>query len=318
MRTLSLLAFILFFGLAGLGVLLAERLVSTRGQAFLRSYSRHLALWNAHALVQIMQFILGTQFLPREAWGPLGIMTGPVVFLVLGASLYFLLVFASQVAGRRLPRAVPPLYASLWAGVLVIFALAAGAGTSTPELWSVRFFSVSFFFLKTGTVLAVTVVVLSAARRRDRRERRSLQAVAWTYLAGFLLFQFSVSGQVPMDRLPGHDYWRGIIQIGFHFPVLAALGHFARRRAAAAGSAVLFSPARIVEAGGTGLTARETEIVRLVLCGFSNKEIEAELFISLETVKKHLSSIYRKLGVKNRLQLSLIMQKPREGAGPLS
>ncbi len=44
--------------------------------------------------------------------------------------------------------------------------------------------------------------------------------------------------------------------------------------------------------------------------GYSNKEIGAELFISLDTVKKHLSSIYQKAGVKSRLQLGLLGRKP--------
>jgi DNA-binding CsgD family transcriptional regulator len=99
-----------------------------------------------------------------------------------------------------------------------------------------------------------------------------------------------------------------LIQIGFHFPVLAALGLYARRRAAARTG----GPLTVDAPGGpseTGLSPREAEIVGLVMQGLSNKEIEARLFISLETVKKHLSSIYRKLSVMNRLQLSLLMQK---------
>jgi DNA-binding NarL/FixJ family response regulator len=42
--------------------------------------------------------------------------------------------------------------------------------------------------------------------------------------------------------------------------------------------------------------------------GYSNHEIEKRLFISLETVKKHVSNIYRKLDVKNRVQLSNLVQ----------
>jgi DNA-binding CsgD family transcriptional regulator len=307
-RTLSLLAFILFFGLSGLGVLVAERLVRARGQAFLRSYSRHLALWDAHALVQIMQFILGTQFLPPASWAPLGTVTAPIVFLFLGVSLFFLLLFAAQLAGRRLPRLLPAAYASLWAGVLIIHALAAGSGPP-PEGTSRSFFTIAFFLLKTGTVLAAVGVLLSAAlKAKNPGEKRALGAVAWTYLGGFLLFQLSVGGTIPLDRLPGHDFWLALIQIGYHFPVLAALEGYARRRAAA-GSAVLFPSGPSGDLEGGGLTPREAEIVGLVMRGFSNKEIEAELFISLETVKKHLSTIYRKLGVRNRLQLSLLMQK---------
>jgi DNA-binding CsgD family transcriptional regulator len=57
-----------------------------------------------------------------------------------------------------------------------------------------------------------------------------------------------------------------------------------------------------------GLSPREAEIVDLVMRGHSNHEIEKRLFISLETVKKHVSNIYRKLDVKNRVQLSNLVQ----------
>lgn len=309
MRTLSLLSFILFFGLAALGVLLAEGLVRKRGQDFLRSYSRHIALWNAHALVQITQVILGTEFLPPAAWEPLGTVTAPIVFLFLGASLYFLLLYAARVVGRRPPRSFPAVYAALWAGILVVYALAAGAGPSSSALPYRSFFGLAFLLMKTGTVLAATGTLLFGATKvKARDERRSLRLLAWTYLAGFLLFQLSVSGAIPIARMPGHDYWLALVQIGFHFPVLAALEVYARRRAASGtdGLSPASAPGTLE---GTGLTPREAEIVGLVMKGCSNKEIEERLFISLETVKKHLSAIYRKLGVRNRLQLSLYMQR---------
>lgn len=52
-----------------------------------------------------------------------------------------------------------------------------------------------------------------------------------------------------------------------------------------------------------GLSNREVEIVTLVLAGRSNRGIEEELFISQRTVKNHLYNIYRKLNVKNRVEL---------------
>ena len=52
------------------------------------------------------------------------------------------------------------------------------------------------------------------------------------------------------------------------------------------------------------ITTRELEIIRLICQGKSNKEIEEELFISLQTVKDHIYNIYQKTGVKNRVQLT--------------
>ncbi len=52
-----------------------------------------------------------------------------------------------------------------------------------------------------------------------------------------------------------------------------------------------------------GLTEREIQIVKLVLGGLSNREIGEQLYIAESTVKKHMSNIFEKLGVKNREQL---------------
>lgn len=49
-----------------------------------------------------------------------------------------------------------------------------------------------------------------------------------------------------------------------------------------------------------GLTQRESEILSLVVTGASNRGIATKLIIGEETVKTHLSSIYRKLGVGDR------------------
>jgi len=51
-----------------------------------------------------------------------------------------------------------------------------------------------------------------------------------------------------------------------------------------------------------GLTAREAEVLRLVVAGKSNREIAEALVISPKTVARHLDSIYRKLGVSSRVE----------------
>ncbi len=53
---------------------------------------------------------------------------------------------------------------------------------------------------------------------------------------------------------------------------------------------------------GHGLTKREQEILRLVAEGRSNAEVSRKLWVTEQTVKFHLSNIYRKVGVANRTE----------------
>jgi two-component system, NarL family, nitrate/nitrite response regulator NarL len=55
-----------------------------------------------------------------------------------------------------------------------------------------------------------------------------------------------------------------------------------------------------------GLTPRELEVVRTVVAGYTNKEIAQKFSISEHTVKNHLTNVFDKLGVYNRLELALL------------
>jgi DNA-binding NarL/FixJ family response regulator len=54
-----------------------------------------------------------------------------------------------------------------------------------------------------------------------------------------------------------------------------------------------------------GLTHRELEVVGAVVAGFTNKEIGKKFAISENTVKRHLTHIFNKLGASNRVELAL-------------
>jgi len=57
------------------------------------------------------------------------------------------------------------------------------------------------------------------------------------------------------------------------------------------------------------LTEREKEILMLLLKGKHNKEIADFMYVSPETIKTHLQHIYRKLGVKSRMEAALLFLK---------
>ncbi|MFC8667546.1 response regulator [Streptomyces sp. NPDC057199] len=64
------------------------------------------------------------------------------------------------------------------------------------------------------------------------------------------------------------------------------------------------------------LTERELDVVRLVALGHTNAEIAASLFVSLSTVKTHLTSIQLKLSARNRVEIAAWAWRTGHAEGP--
>jgi DNA-binding NarL/FixJ family response regulator len=63
------------------------------------------------------------------------------------------------------------------------------------------------------------------------------------------------------------------------------------------------------------LTSREKQSLSLIIMGLSNKEIAEKLYVSESTVKSHLNSAFRKLGVHSRAEAARLIADPDEGLG---
>jgi len=85
---------------------------------------------------------------------------------------------------------------------------------------------------------------------------------------------------------------------------LASRGLHVLPRSAAAGGGV-----DRLGAEGSELTAREAEVLELLQDGHTNSEIAEQLEIGIETVRTHARSIYRKLGVPSRRELTRMAQR---------
>jgi DNA-binding NarL/FixJ family response regulator len=104
--------------------------------------------------------------------------------------------------------------------------------------------------------------------------------------SGFLLKDAEIDDLVGAIRrlAAGH----GLVD---HTVTRRVIQEFARRRPATS------APTAVAE-----LTARETQIVRLLAAGLSNAEIAAELVVEVSTVKTHLGRAMAKIGARDRVQ----------------
>lgn len=65
------------------------------------------------------------------------------------------------------------------------------------------------------------------------------------------------------------------------------------------------NPAPAGKKGAYGLSQRELQVISAIVNGLTNKEIAVRFALSEDTIKHHLTRIYDKLGVSNRLELAL-------------
>lgn len=65
------------------------------------------------------------------------------------------------------------------------------------------------------------------------------------------------------------------------------------------------------------LSVREGQIIRMLLRGFTNRQIAADLQIGEKTVKNYMTILMQKLNARNRLEVLLAAQKLEDGTNPL-
>lgn len=63
------------------------------------------------------------------------------------------------------------------------------------------------------------------------------------------------------------------------------------------------------------LSSRERQTLSMVVIGFSNAEIARRLYLAESTVKSHLSSAFKKLGVRSRSEAAALVLDPKAGLG---
>lgn len=155
-----------------------------------------------------------------------------------------------------------------------------------------------------GGALAATGWLLGKARRALGARRRSLLWFGGYHAAVFLAMSAAQAwGWARPAEGQAVPVFNSVLMIAYNLFPLAWVRSFHARQ----------EPGGEADFDRYGITAREREIIALIGAGKTNREIADALSISLATVKDHNHNIFRKAGVRNRVELINLFRGPEEG-----
>jgi len=289
---------------------------------FMRFYLFSLLFSYAYAFLDIIGRYLALRMFSYTSAAPDIFVTVTFLFRLLSIpflilSWFFFLAMALEMIQRKFPIPLRLAFLLVETAVFVIFALRVNAYLMSPaavDTLSIDTLLGLFWALNHLGLAAFSLWIFRQARRTADEEWRHTFRVFFlfygvVFLVFFLLVDIIQIGVISCYSFP-------ILQFFMHLPPLLYLWRFMNayylthplQPLPDEDLAGFFSRYQISE--------RELEVIRLILEGKSNKEIEDALFISIKTVKTHIYNIYRKLGINNRWQLITLVQNLQQNGNP--
>jgi DNA-binding CsgD family transcriptional regulator len=278
---------------------------------FLRHFAWFLGFNNSLALINLTSAYACANLLGFCAIGRYTVLAGilgPAARLSQLGIIYSLFAVVRGFGGRRLSRTFNRTF-GIAAGLLLASYIVTSLlpRESILWLWTARV-QLGVFALGVLAILGVLLrLVLESRKIQNSAERKAARSFGVSYLMIYAVFVLTFwlpnAVQFPPNAL-------ALLAINL-FPLFWFRKPFAAAYATTAASA---DDREALErfCRTRGLTPREGAILERILRGRSNAQIEKELFISIHTVKNHITNIYQKLGVRSRWQLISLFHAGRQ------
>lgn len=282
--------------------------------ANLRFFLGFLVLFNLHQIENFFWLYFYSNLTPAQ-WGNIlpsikGIDWPLSLALLLGLAICQFKLIAWQ-RQKKLSRWFLPALFAFAAGLTGYFLLAMRFPALMPKPAYLNFWNLYIWPLNALKVLWLIRLLAESRSRPDLEQRRANRAFAWLFLG-----QIMSQAALLLLNLAGLDGWitvlsKPAILYVYLLPVIWLKFFYAPWAGAA--SKIGNAGSQIDSLQRThGVSARELEILKLILDGKSYKQMEDALFISIHTVKSHVYNLYRKLGVKNHRQLTHFIATRRQ------
>lgn len=286
------------------------RLLHGHGSQALLSYLFYLISWYV-LVIYILFFLFSPQLLPESAQHGYMLFNSIFVVPLNGIVAFYFTDFIWKWLKRPMPRLlrfglpIPFLVILISYSWEMLSRLSAGSQPQPFELSAPASLSLMFACL----LLVSLYAAIAGHRLKDRKKGKHLQLFSTVTGSGLIIGLLFVFGMFSFLS----PYWQNAITSMILASVniggwIFARGFFRWQKRAVSSELARANLAGLV--ARYGISPREREIISLMITGKSNREISEALCISNETVKKHIYNAYRKIGVKNRVQLVNTVLEP--------
>ena len=226
-------------------------------------------------------------------------LTAALMGLLSLLKLAWLQAFVSMLRvlpGQELPEGFSRRFLALAASFFAVCAALFTFGFFRGGRWAEAAAAAFELFVLGAALAACLHLAARAGRISAVPRRRALRGLAVLYVAVFavILVSLALGWLRPSGQTAGQVLFNSAFLVIYNLLPLTWI--------------LRFQPRGPIE-GPTGLerygiTAREREIIELIREGKTNREIAERLFISVATVKDHNYNIFKKTGVRNRVELT--------------
>jgi DNA-binding CsgD family transcriptional regulator len=302
MQHLTVTLAILAFGTGIASLMYVHRLYRKHDFSYLEIFLRYMIVLNITVFVNLaLHYLLTNVFssLAGHYWGMIVIVGNIAGFFLFALLTFYYLVLARSLIDRAIGRIEKNLiiFLIISASMAYGFSLAVYSSSSKFSL----FLLVHKIFISMLSVVSLMASLRLFAEAKELKNRSRIRAVR-AFSTVYVVFFFY---QLFLWLLP---LYTGVMLSTFNLLLLNVIPiPFLASQLKERARSVSDKPEtrekieRFYE--NYGLSIREKEIAELILEGKSNDEIKDELFISVFTVKRHITNIFIKLDIRSRLQL---------------
>ena len=313
MSAVIILIYFFLIALTFAVILLAYKLWEKNHHQFLNFFFYYIIFFNIYGFLNFsgrsfaLELYHGVEFDALTTILVIGSVTTPA-FLI---SIYFLYAWAAELLETRLTLWFKTVFWVIQVLILVFFfyIFFTFIRTKSMEL-IVPFSRILSYAVNIMIFAAVFFLLFGSAKVSNRLRKKLSRNLGWIYfLMFFLQVFFSHILLLPFySNVVLHDLFFSTLFFAINIPPLLYLHHFLRKHGLKIETIPVPQEGLESFIAEFKITDREKQIIALLIEGMSNKEISKKLFISIKTVKNHVTNIYTKTSVRNRVQLNNLIR----------